>query len=108
MTEERITTVETEAPAGASTATQGGTTRTTVIRDNDSSSGGAGWLIALALILSAIAGIYLFSQSSSSEIARNDAIAEAADEVGNAAGAVGDAAGQVGEAVDNAADNLTR
>lgn len=92
MTEERITTVD-PAPGGA--------THTTVITDGGSRSGGAGWLIGIVLLIAVIAGIYLFSQSSGSEAAKDNAIA-------NAAGQVGDAASQVGNAAQDAADSLKK
>ena len=102
MTEERITT--TKAPDGTPTATS----HTTIIREGEPrrSSGGAGWLIAVVLIIAVIAGIYILSQGSASEAAKDNAIAGAANEVGEAAGKIGDAAGQAGEAVENAADKV--
>lgn len=84
MTEERIT--ETETPAGNVHTTH------TVVHDDGARSGGSGWLIALVLIVVAVVGIYLFSQQSQSEIAENNAVAEAAESVSDAAGKVGDAA----------------
>lgn len=85
VTEERITEVET--PSGNTH-----TTHTVVHDDAPRSGGGSGWLIALVLIVVAIVGFYLFSQQSDSEIARDNAIAGAANEVGEAAQNVGDAA----------------
>lgn len=87
MVEERIT--ETETPGGNVHTTH------TVVHDERPRSSGAGWLIALVLIVAAIAGIYLFSQQSRSEIAENNAVAEAADSVSDAANKVGDAAQEV-------------
>lgn len=85
MAEERIT--ETETPSG-----NVHTTHTVVTDDGARRGGGSGWLIALVLIVVAIVGIYLFSRQSDSEIARDNAIAEAAGDVGDAAQNVGDAA----------------
>lgn len=85
MAEERIT--ETETPSG-----NVHTTHTVVTDDGARRSGGSGWLIALVLIVVAIVGFYLFSRQSDSEIARDNAIAEAAGDVGDAAKSVGDAA----------------
>ena len=85
MTEERIT--ETETPAGNIH-----TTHTVVHDDGARRGGGSGWLIALVLIVVAIVGFYLFSQQSDSEIARDNAVAEAAGQVGDAAQNVGEAA----------------
>lgn len=85
MTEERIT--ETETPAGNVHTTH------TVIHDDAPRSGGSsGWLIALVLIVVAVVGFYLFSQQSNSEVARDNAVAKAADQVGDAAQNVGEAA----------------
>ncbi len=90
MTEERIT--ETETPSG-----NVHTTHTVIHDEAPRSSGGSGWMIALVLIVVAIVGFYLFSQQSDSEIARDNAVAEAA-------GKVGDAAQNVGEAAKDAVD----
>ena len=76
------------------------TAHTTVIRENSGGSG-AGWLIALVLIVAVIAGIYFFSQTSGSEAAKDNAVANAANNIGGAAQKVGDAAGN---AADNAAN----
>ncbi|MET1756567.1 hypothetical protein ABVV53_14075 [Novosphingobium sp. RD2P27] len=93
MVEERITTTDsTGAP----------TSHTTVIRDEPRrSGGGATMLLAIALIVPVIAGIYLFSQSTSSEAAKDNAIA-------GAASSVGDAAEQVGAAAESAAGSVTK
>lgn len=85
MAEERIT--ETETPSG-----NVHTTHTVVTDDGGRRTGGSGWLIALALILAAIVAFYLFSQQSGSEIAKDNAVAEAAGDVGEAAQNVGEAA----------------
>lgn len=84
MAEERIT--ETETPTGNVHTTH------TVVTDDGARRGGSGWLIALVLIVAAIAAFYLFSRQSDSEIARDNAVAEAAGQVGDAAQDVGDAA----------------
>ena len=94
MTEERI--VTTETPEGTPAAT----THTTIIREGEPRrSGGAGWVIAVVLLIAVIAGIYLFNQSTASESVKDNAIAGAANDVGNAAS-------QVGNAVENAADKV--
>lgn len=97
MTEERIT--ETETPAGNTY-----TTHTVIHDDGERRSGGSGWLIALVLVLAAVAGIYFFSQQSGSEIAKDNAMAEAASEVGDAASQVGDAAQDAGAAAKDVVD----
>lgn len=97
MTEERIT--ETHTPAGNTHTTH------TIVSDGEAPRrGGAGWVIALVLILAAVAGLYLFSQQSGSEVAKNNAVAEAADSVSDAAGEVGTAAKNAGEAAKEAVD----
>jgi len=84
MAEERITEVHT--PEGNTH------THTTVIDDGRSSGGGAGWLIALVLIVALGIGVYFFTNMSNSQTAKDNAVAEAAKDVGNAASEVGDAA----------------
>ncbi|GFM31144.1 MULTISPECIES: hypothetical protein [unclassified Novosphingobium] len=64
---------------------------TTVIHEKSSSSG-TGIVMAVIVLVAVIGGIYLFSQTSSSEAAKDNAIANAANSVGNAAEQVGDAA----------------
>ena len=83
---DEVTNVETPGSGGS---------HTTVIRD-PGGSGGAGWLIAIVLLIAVIAGIYFYSHASSSEAAKDNAVAGAANEVG-------DAANKVGNAVDKAA-----
>jgi hypothetical protein len=84
MTEERITEVET--PAGNTHTSH------TVVTDGEPRRGGSGWLIALVLIIALVAGFFVFSNMSGSEVAKDNAIAGAAEDVGNAAEQVGDAA----------------
>lgn len=93
MAEERITEVET--PTGDTH-----TTHTIVTDGEPRSGGGSGWLIAIVLIIAVVAGIWFFSGMSNSESAKDNAIANAADNVGNAAQKVGNAA-------QDAADNVT-
>ncbi|MGN3973323.1 hypothetical protein [Tsuneonella sp. SYSU-LHT278] len=92
MTEERIT--ETRDPATGDTHTTH-----TVITDGDRRGGGSGWLIAIVLLIAVVAGFFIFSNMSGSEVAKDNAIADAASDVGNAAQ-------QVGDAAQDAADNL--
>ncbi|MFC0205498.1 hypothetical protein [Novosphingobium soli] len=81
MVDETVTTQRPADPA---------TTHTTVIHENRSSGSGMGIIMALILLVVVIGGIYLFSQNS--EVAKDNAVAEAASDVGNAATKVGDAA----------------
>jgi len=93
MTEERTTTYETP---------EGNTHTTTVVTDERRSRGGSGtWMIALVLLVAVIAGFILYTQMGGAEAAKDNAIAEAADDVGNAAT-------QVGDAAEEAADSLTQ
>jgi len=94
MVDERITEVET--PNGNTH-----TTHTVVTDGNPRTGGGSGWLIALVLIIAVIAGIWFFSGMSNSESAKDNAIANAADNVGAAAQ-------QAGNAVEDAADNVSK
>ena len=92
MTEERITEVET--PTGNTHTTH------TVVTDGEPRSSGSGWLIPILLIVALVAGFLIFSRMSGSEVAKDNAIENAANDVG-------DAAKQAGAAVENAADNVT-
>ena len=89
MTEEHITT----------TNIQDGQTQThtTVVRDG----GGSGntWLIALLALVAIGLAIWAFSAFGTAEVAKDNAVAGAAEEVGQAAEQIGDAAQEVGEAV---------
>ena len=80
--EERITEVHT--PSGNTH-----TSHTVVDRDR---GGGSGWVIAIVLILALLIGGYFLMRGTDSEVARDNAVAEAASDVGDAAQKVGDAA----------------
>jgi hypothetical protein len=97
MSEERTTVTKT--PTGESHTT------TTIVHDEPRS--GPNWVLLVIMLLVVIAGIYLFSQMSGAEVAKDNAVADAADNVGAAAGEVGDAAGQVGDAASDAVNNAT-
>ena len=97
MAEERIT--ETRTPDGNTHTTH------TVVTDEPRRSGGSGWLMALVLLAVAVVAVVLFTQMGGSEVAKDEAIANAANEVGEAAGAVGEAAQDAGEAVEDAVNN---
>ena len=91
MVEERVTEVET--PSGNTH------THTTVVHDGERRGGGSTILLVLLLIILAAIAIWFFSGANSSEVAKDNAVAEAA-------GDVGDAAQQAGQAVEEAADNV--
>ena len=93
MAEERITEVET--PSG------GAHTHTTVISDQPRSGGGAIWLILLLLIVVAAGAMFYLSGMSGSEVAKDNAVAEAAGDVGTAAQQVGDAAQDAAKSVND-------
>ena len=93
MVEERITEVET--PSG------GTHTHTTVVSDQPRSGGGAMWLVILVLIVVAGVAVFYLSGMSGAEVAKDNAVAEAAGNVGDAAQQVGDAAQDAADAVTN-------
>ena len=97
MTEERIT--ETTEATGNTHTTH------TVVTDGEPRSGGTNWVLIVIVLAVAIVGIFLLTQTNSAEVAKDTAVAEAANEVGNAANQVGDAAQSAGEAVENAVEN---
>ena len=101
MTEERITRVET--PEGNTH------TSTTIVNDGEPRRGGGGmtWFVLFVVLLAVLVGIWAFTQLGETEMAKDTAVAEAADSVGAAAEEVGDAAQQAGEAVEDAADTAT-
>lgn len=99
MTEERIT--ETTTPEGNTH------THTTVITDGQRSGGVGKWIGLIVLLVVAVAAFVVFSQMSDSEVAKDNAVAGAAEQVGDAAKQVGDAAGEVGTAAEDAIDNVT-
>lgn len=77
-------------------------THTTIITDGGSRRGsGSGWIIGVVLLLAIVIGVFFFSQMSGSEVAKDNAIANAAGEVGDAAGQVGDAAQDAAKSMNN-------
>ena len=97
MAEERIT--ETRTPDGNTHTTH------TVVTDEPRRTGGSGWVLAIILLVAAIAAIVIFTQMGGAEVAKDEAITDAANQVGEAAGQVGDAAQEAGEAVGDAVNN---
>lgn len=93
MTEERTTKVEN---ADGSTHTT-----TTIIRDSERGSGGSGrWALLIVLLAAIGVSIWIFNGMSGAEIAKDNAVADAAANVG-------DAAQQAGDAVQDVADEVT-
>jgi hypothetical protein len=66
--------------------------RTVIVESPERGSSGAGWIVALVLIVALIVGVVFFTQMSSSEAVKNNAIGNAANNVGAAASKIGDAA----------------
>ena len=93
MTEERIT--EHTDEAGHTHTTH------TIVSDNEPRRGGGGATILLVLlaVVAIIVAVYFFSNMSNAEVAKDNAIGDAASEVG-------DAANQAGEAIEGAADRV--
>lgn len=96
MTEERIT--ETTDAAGNTHTTH------TVMSDGAPRGGGTSWVVLLLVVVVAAVGIWFLTQTSGAEVAKDNAVADAATEVGAAAGEVGEAAQGAGEAVENAVE----
>lgn len=97
MAEERIT--ETTDSAGNTHTTH------TVVTDGETKSSGTSWGLIIILLVLAIGAFVIFSQMSGAEVAKDNAVAEAANSVGDAAGEVGEAAQGAGEAVQDAVEN---
>lgn len=92
MTEERITRTE---------DTQGNTHTTHIVSEDGERGGGSGkWVFLIILVLAIVVAVVLLNRTDASEVAANNAVAEAAGEVG-------EAAGQIGEAAENAADAVS-
>jgi flagellar basal body-associated protein FliL len=64
----------------------------TVVVETPSRGGGSGWVIALVLIVALIVGVVFFTQMSKTQSAKDNAVANAAQDVGQAAQNVGNAA----------------
>ncbi|QNE04292.1 hypothetical protein [Croceicoccus marinus] len=95
MTEERITRVET--PEGNTHV------RTEVIRDAEParSGGGMATMLIVLVVVAALIGAFVLMQGQDAEIAKDNAVAGAADSVGNAAESIGNAADQAAEKIAN-------
>ena len=98
MAEERIT--ETHDEAGNTHTTH------TIVSDGATRRSGGGTILMLVVVaILAIGAFFVFQQMSGAEIAKDNAVAGAADSVNEAADAVGEAAGRAGDAVDEATGN---
>lgn len=96
MAEERV--VEVQNPNGS-------TTTHTTVYDSPRSGGGAGWVIAIILVIAVLAGVYFMAGLNHSQTAKNNAIASAAHDVGKAASDVGKAAGTAADKVGKTASD---
>lgn len=76
--------------------------QTIVIEEPPRASGLSGWFVLFLVLLAVVVAVWAFTQLGAGQAARDQAIAEAADEVGQAAQQVGDAAQSAGEAIDGA------
>ena len=95
MTEERITRVET--PEGNTHV------RTEVIRDAEPARSGMGMgaILLVLVVVAALIGTVVLMQGQDAEIAKDNAIAGAADGVGNAADSIGAAADEAADKIAN-------
>jgi len=94
MTEERI--LQTRSPDGQTN------THTTIVTDGEPRrSGGGLMMILLVVAILAIAAVWALTNMGGAEIAKDNAIADAAGEVGAAAGEVGEAAQDAAGAIGN-------
>ena len=79
---------------------------TVVVTDRPRSSG-VGWIAAIVILLAILVAIWAFigigQGNRDSDLAKDNALTQAADKVGNAADKVGAAAGKVGSSVESGA-----
>ena len=93
MSEER-TTITTDEAGNTHSHT------TTYVRDEaPRRSGGGVWAIALVLLVALLIGGYFVTQTGGAEVAKDNAVADAANSVSGAADQVGDTVKQVGDSV---------
>ncbi len=95
------------------TTTDDGVTTERVVERTDSrpdtvyvekSGGGGGLLVGLLILIALAVGAWFLLAQNNSEVAKDNAVAEAASQVGDAADNVGQAAQDAGAAVQDAAD----
>lgn len=80
--------------------------RVTIVRDSTERKTNSSWVILLAILVLAAVAFFAFSQMSDAEVAKDNAVAQAAGAVDEAADNVGAAANQVGDAVEQGVDSL--
>lgn len=88
---------ETAANQAATTPQSAAPTHTTIIREK---RGSGGVMIALIAVVALLVAGFLFLRGQDSEVMRDAAIADAAQQVG-------DSAQQAGQAIENAANDVT-
>ncbi|MXO71655.1 hypothetical protein [Alteraurantiacibacter buctensis] len=88
------------------TRADGTSDRTTIVRESGDSKGSSSWVVLLVILVLAAVAFFAFSQMSDAEVAKDNAVADAANAVDNAADNVGAAANQVGNAVEEGVDSL--
>lgn len=89
------------------TDASGSATRTTIVREAGSSKSGSSIVLLLAILVLAAVAFFAFSQMSDAEVAKDNALAQAAGSVGEAADDVGAAATNAGNAVEQGVSSLT-
>ncbi|WP_137680277.1 hypothetical protein [Aurantiacibacter suaedae] len=95
MSEER-TTITTDEAGNTHSHT------TTYVRDDAPRSSSSGvWVIAVLVLAALLIGGLFLTQMSNAEVAKDNAVAEAANSVSGAADQVGDTVKQVGDSVTN-------
>lgn len=100
MTEERTDHVE--MPSGNTHTT------TTIITDEPKRSGISGWFLMFVVLVAVLVALWVFVGGNQSEVAKDNAIAEAAERAGDTAEQVGDAPAEVGDAAQTAASNTVQ
>lgn len=82
--------------------------RVTIVRDSTEPRGSSSWVVLLVILVLAAIAFFVFTQMSDAEVAKDNAVAEAAGAVDEAADNVGAAANQVGDAVEQGVDSLAQ
>jgi hypothetical protein len=94
MTEQRTDRIETP---------DGNTHTTTIVTDEPRRSGISGWFLMFVVLLAVVVAIWVFVGQNNSEVAKDNAVAEAASKVSTTAEQVGKAADKVTDAAEDTA-----
>jgi uncharacterized protein HemX len=100
-----ITKMDTERTTTTHDANGTSHTTTHVVHEANSGGGAAKWAFLAVLAVALGIGAFLLSQGNVAEVAKDNAIAEAAGDVGEAAGQVGEAAQNAGAAAQDIAND---